>query len=210
MAKIKVTKRNQTAQKPPAKTTRTKRYKVTTGQKAVSRRSDPTRKASTTTTQVNIRENVYSTYKKKLVKGWKPLEKSLKEHLDHLIDSTVKLVKSRSQFSRNDNVHRKMNDVGRLLNAELAKLKVPRSNYGSVRSLHKTVGELESMVGRHGEQQQELKAAIRQEERKLEALEEVSDSTNKLKLCIQVPSNKLHLPSLPGLHTSLQQQENTG
>ncbi|WAR01414.1 hypothetical protein MAR_007972 [Mya arenaria] len=126
MAKIKVTKRNQTAQKPPAKTTRTKR------------RSDPTRKASTTTTQVNIRENVYSTYKKKLVKGWKPLEKSLKEHLDHLIDSTVKLVKSRSQFSRNDNVHRKMNDV---------------------------VGELESMVGRHGEQQQELKAAIRQEER---------------------------------------------
>ncbi|KAH3882715.1 hypothetical protein DPMN_006659 [Dreissena polymorpha] len=129
-------------------------------------------------------------------RGWKLLDKGLRMHLENMIDSSMKLVKSRSQLSEKDDVQRTLSDVSRQVKAKLGQLMVPKCNYGNFKELKTSVFDLQEVLERNQLQIKELGAAIRQEERKVSSLEELRDSTENVELSVEIPKNSLQLPRL--------------
>ncbi|XP_052213764.1 uncharacterized protein LOC127832366 [Dreissena polymorpha] len=181
MAKTKVTKRKHPQTKPAENNI----------SKSSSKVKKPRASKDTNATKESERSK-----RAKNQRGWKLLDKGLRMHLENMIDSSMKLVKSRSQLSEKDDVQRTLSDVSRQVKAKLGQLMVPKCNYGNFKELKTSVFDLQEVLERNQLQIKELGAAIRQEERKVSSLEELRDSTENVELSVEIPKNSLQLPRL--------------
>ncbi|XP_045170963.2 centromere protein Q-like [Mercenaria mercenaria] len=138
----------------------------------------------------------YYKFTGKQTKNWKPVGKQLRDYLYHLIDSGVRTVGSKPQFSNNEDVQQLLNELKLQLKAKMHTIRVPNKRHGIYNKLKAQTEELKAEFDALTQQQLQLEKAIREEERAIESLEDLENTSHPVQLKIQIPEDTLDLPKM--------------
>lgn len=129
-------------------------------------------------------------------KTWKPMGKQLKDYLYHLVDSGVRMVGSKPQFSNNADVQKLLDELRLQLKAKMHTIRVPNKRHGDYSKIKARTEELKEELESLTQQQLQLEKSIREEERAIEAMEELQNTSHSTKILFKVPEQTLGLPKM--------------